>query len=64
MAKTVWIDKEECIGCELCVNSCPGVFRMNEEVKAEVFDPKGESEENIQQAIDACPVSCIHWTED
>jgi len=64
MAKTVWIDKEQCIGCELCVNCCPGVFRMDADTKAEVFDPSGDSEETIQEAIEMCPVSCIHWQED
>ena len=62
MAKTPWVDKEECIGCELCVSSCPGVFRMDENGKAECFDARGASEEEIESgAIDACPVSCIHW---
>ena len=64
MAKSVWIDQEQCIGCELCVNCCPGVFRMNAESKAEVFASDDDSEESIQQAIDLCPVSCIHWQED
>ncbi len=64
MAKTVWVDKEQCIGCGLCVNTFPTVFRMDEDTKSEVFNPKGESEENIQQAIDMCPVSCIQWRED
>jgi ferredoxin len=34
---------------------------MNEDGKAEVFDPDGAPAEQIQEAIDGCPVSCIHW---
>lgn len=64
MAKTPWVDKEECIGCELCVNNCPGVFRMDDDGKAICYDANGSSEEDIQNnAIDLCPVSCIHWKE-
>lgn len=63
MAKKPWVDKDECIGCEMCVNTCPGVFRMDEDGKSECFDPTGASEEDIQSAIDLCPVSCIHWQE-
>ncbi len=61
MAKTPWVDKEECISCELCVNTCPGVFRIGEDGKSESYDPNGDTEENIQSAIDMCPVSSIHW---
>lgn len=64
MAKTPWVDKDECIGCELCVSSCLGVFRMDADGKAECFDASGATEEEIQiEAIDVCPVSCIHWQE-
>jgi len=65
MAKTPWVDKEECISCELCVINCPDVFRMDEDNKAECFNPEGSSEDDIQaSAIDACPVSCIHWKDE
>ena len=63
MGKTVSVDKEQCIGCELCVNTCPGVFRIGTDGKSECFDSNGDSEENIQMAIDMCPVSCIQWQD-
>jgi ferredoxin len=64
MAKTPWVDKNECIGCGLCVSNCPDVFRMGTDDKAECFDASGATEEAIQSgAIDSCPVSCIHWQE-
>jgi ferredoxin len=60
----VIIDEEECIGCGSCVELCPEVFRMNEDKeKAEVILPEGGSEECNEEAIDTCPVSCIHWEE-
>lgn len=63
MAKKPVVDKETCISCGICVSSCPGVFRFDGEGKAECFDPDGAPEQDIQEAIDACPVQCIAWQE-
>ena len=64
MASKVWIDEELCISCGMCINNLPEVFRYNDAGKAECFDEAGASEDEIQRdAIDACPVSCIHWQE-
>ncbi len=61
MARKPYVDHDVCISCQLCVNTVPEVFRMNDTNLAEVYDPFGAPEENIQEAIDACPVNCIHW---
>jgi ferredoxin len=63
MAKNVFVDKDVCISCGLCVEMVPEVFKLDDEGVAEVFDSGGASEEKIQEAVDACPVSCIHWEE-
>ena len=64
MSRAVYIDEEECIGCGSCVEICPEVFHMKEgDEKAEVIKPEGGPEDLIQEAIDTCPVSCIHWQE-
>jgi uncharacterized protein YeaO (DUF488 family)/ferredoxin len=64
MQKNVWVDQDVCISCGLCVENVPDVFRFTDSGKAEVFDPAGAPEETIQaEAIDVCPVSCIHWKE-
>ena len=55
------VDKEACIGCELCPEICPEVFRMDEDGKAvaylETVPP--EVEGKCREAADACPVSAI-----
>jgi len=63
MAKVPYVDKEECTCCNVCVDTVPGVFQMDDDNKAEVFDPNGASESEIQEAIDICPAACIHWKE-
>lgn len=64
MARKVIIDEEECIGCGTCAEVAPGAFRFNEETeKAEVIDTTGATEQEIEEAIEACPVECIHWED-
>ena len=66
MAKRVFIDTEECTGCETCVELCSEVFSFNEdEEKAEVILPEGGPEDCcIEEAMDSCPAEFIHWEED
>lgn len=61
MSKKPSVDQDSCISCGLCISTCPGVFQFNSSGKSEVFDPDGASEQEIQQAIDGCPVQCITW---
>jgi ferredoxin len=61
MAQKPYVDQDVCISCELCVNMVPEVFHMGDSGVAEVYDPAGAAEDKIQEAIDSCPVSCIHW---
>ncbi len=75
MPRTPVVDQECCIGCEVCTQICPEVFRMEGEEdghshdhdhhdhKSEVYNPTGAPEEKIEQAMDACPAACIYWDE-
>ena len=64
MNKRVYVDQDECIGCGSCEEICPDVFKLNQDTeKAEVIKPQGGPEDQIQEAIDTCPVSCIRWEE-
>ena len=61
MSKKVYIDTEECIGCQSCVELCPEVFGFDEDdEKAFVKDSADLSTECIEEAVDTCPVECIH----
>jgi len=64
MGRVVYLVEEDCIGCGMCQDTCPEVFKLNEETNiAEVINPEGGPEDLIQDAIDSCPVECIHWKE-
>lgn len=62
MGKKPFVDPDICISCGLCVSVCPGVFQFNGAGKSECYDPEGATEEEIQSAIDGCPVQAISWT--
>lgn len=52
--------EEGCIGCGICIDTCPEVFHLNDEGLSEVQEqPKPENEDSAQDAADACPVSVI-----
>ncbi len=64
MSRVVYIDEDECIACGLCQDICPEVFKLDDDqMVAKVLKPQGSPEELIQEAIDSCPVTCIHWKE-
>lgn len=71
MPRTPAVDQQACIGCEVCTQICPEVFRMHEEEgaghghghKSVVYNPAGASEEKIELAMDSCPAACIYWED-
>lgn len=52
--------EDTCTACGLCVDTCPEVFEMGDDM-AEVIvdDVPAEYEEAVQQAADECPVEAI-----
>lgn len=52
--------EDTCTACGLCVDTCPEVFQMGDEIAEVVKDPiPSEHEEAAQQAAEECPVSAI-----
>lgn len=63
MAREFYIDTDECIACGSCAETCPGCFRLLEDAAhADVIGFDCPAEE-IQDAMDNCPVECIHYEE-
>lgn len=61
MEHEVYVDQEVCIGCGLCVSIVSEVFRLNDAGVSEVHNQVGSTRAKIQEAMDSCPVNCIHW---
>ncbi len=58
------VDADTCIGCELCVNTCPDVFEMDGSVAVVKTTPvPAAAEVSCQEAKGACPVEAITLEE-
>ncbi|MFA6104815.1 MAG: ferredoxin [Victivallaceae bacterium] len=54
------VDENTCVGCELCVGTCPEVFVMDGAVaKVIVADVPAELMGSCREAADGCPVNAI-----
>ncbi len=54
------VDQDTCTGCGLCVDTCPEVFEMEDDVaKAIVGDVPADAEEACREATEGCPVEAI-----
>ena len=52
--------EDSCTACGLCVDTCPEVFEMGDNIAEVIVDSvPPELEETIQQAADECPVEAI-----
>ena len=62
--KGVYVDEKTCIGCKHCAHVAPNTFYIEaSHGRSRVFNQDGEPEELLQEAIDTCPVDCIHWVD-
>jgi len=56
----VKVDRDACTGCELCVDSCPDIFEIDDDLsRAKVDVVPEDQEECIRQAAEDCPVEAI-----
>ena len=54
------VDEEVCTGCGLCVDTCPEVFELVDDLAQVIIGPvPAEVEEACQDAADDCPVEAI-----
>ncbi len=62
--KAVWVDESVCIGCRYCAHVATNTFVMDPEYgRSRAIRQDGDSLEILQEAIDTCPVDCIHWVK-
>lgn len=61
-ARFVYVDEHSCIGCTYCSTTARNTFFMEDDHgRARVFNQQGDSEDSVLEAIDTCPVNCIHY---
>jgi ferredoxin len=62
--KGVYVDEVTCIGCKHCAHVARNTFYIEPDYgRSRVVRQDGDSAELIQEAIDTCPVDCIHWVD-
>jgi ferredoxin len=58
------IDRDLCIGDQMCCNEAPNCFEMDDEDKAIIGNPDGDTDEEILAAAQSCPTDAIILTEN
>ncbi|NEQ45128.1 MAG: ferredoxin [Leptolyngbya sp. SIOISBB] len=60
----VYVDELTCIGCRHCAHVARNTFYIEPDYgRARAIKQDGDTEDVIQEAIDTCPVDCIHWVD-
>ncbi len=60
----VYVDEVTCIGCKHCAHVARNTFYIEPDYgRSRVIRQDGDAEEVVQEAIDTCPVDCIHWLD-
>ena len=55
----IMVDRNLCIGAASCIAVAPGVFELDKENKAVVYDAHGADDETILLAAKSCPTQAI-----
>ena len=57
------VELSECSLCEVCIEVCPSVFRLNDMGYIEVIQLSDYKESEVNEAIKNCVSNCIYWQE-
>ena len=56
----VKVDADLCTGCELCIDACPDVFEMKDDVSVAKVEVVPENlEGDVKEAAEDCPCEAI-----
>jgi len=60
----IHIEKNECTGCEWCVDTLPDVFELGENKIAVVKNYSNPDESALRYVVENCPAECIIWSKE
>jgi ferredoxin len=60
----ITIDREQCMGSGNCAFWAPGTFDVDDDMKAIVIDPDGDSVEKVRNAVEACPTHALALVDE
>ena len=55
------INLSDCVLCEICVELCPEIFKINDAGFVEVADLKKYNKKCVKEASKNCPKNCISF---
>ena len=59
---TVWVDRNVCIGSELCVVYASGTFEPDDDAKAVVRSSPSDPLDAVRAAVEGCPTGALYLT--
>ena len=61
--KKLYVNKEACIGCGVCVATDPEHFDFGDDGFSEVISQDNIDTENVKIAMSSCPTNAINYAE-
>ena len=55
----ITVDRDVCVGDNVCCENAPGTFKLDDDQKVVVTNPEGDPPENILAAARNCPLDAI-----
>ncbi len=59
----LYVNKEACIGCGVCVATDPEHFDFGDDGLSEVISEENIDTENVKNAMASCPTNAINYAE-
>ncbi|MET9388293.1 ferredoxin [Streptomyces sp. NPDC002928] len=59
MADEITVDRDRCMGSGQCTFYAPNTFDLDDLSIAFVMDPRGDSDDKVDMAINVCPTRSI-----
>lgn len=64
VSRGVFVDESQCIGCVQCATAAPNTFRVETRFgRARVVDQWADGADAVADAVETCPVRCIHFVD-